>query len=251
MIFFPTLRTRRLTLQMQELSIGDAIELASMPAGRGEAEITAFLHGAIKAVEKGPTDPKDWTVQERMMAVAHYLAATTEANFSLGQGRFSDYLLGEIEGHTLEDQSLGEICGDKWTFRQLTGAMAESIERTVGDVDGIPVRVHWLVGAMAFQMVNDGENKEDGAGEPIDDWLLRRMRTFLKLPESSFVELMRAWIIARQKTEHLFRIEYTNEGIVAMPIHENKEGAEGQENTLPPARFPARACIGDWARAMA
>ena len=45
----------------------------------------------------------------------------------------------------------------------------------------------------------------------------------------------------RNKLHHLFRIEFTSDGIVAMP----KGGAASD---LPPARFPAHTCLSGMAR---
>ena len=251
MIFFPLLRTRRLTIQLQELSIGDSLALANTPSGRNESEITAFLRGAVKAVEKGPHDPADWTVQERTAAVAHYLCATGgEPDFQLGDGRFSDYFLGEDEKKPLGDISAGFCGGEEWTYRALTGRMAESIERLVGEVkfpDGsdMPPHVHWNFGAMAYQMLNADANPptDETPDGQADEWCANRMRVLLQFPESAFSELSDCWAICRVKTETLFSINYSDEGIVCLP----KEGAE---KALPPARFPARTCLSAWAQRM-
>ena len=93
MIHFPILRTRRLTVQLRELPIAESIAVASMPPHLYEASCTAFLRGAIETVD-GISDPAQWTVQERTLAVCHYLACTLEdgPDFAVGNGRFSDYL---------------------------------------------------------------------------------------------------------------------------------------------------------------
>lgn len=251
MIFFPLLRTRRLTIQLQELSIGDSLALANTPAGRNEAEITAFLRGAVKAVEKGPQDPADWTVQERTAAVAHYLCATGgEPDFQLGDGRFSDYFAGEDEKTPIGDINAGFCGGEEWTYRALTGRMAESIERLVGEVkfpDGreLPVRAHWIFGAMAYQMLNaDAAPPTDETPDgQADEWCASRMKVFMAFPESVFGDLISLWITSRRKTDTLFSIDYSDEGIVALP-------KEGTAENLPPARFPARTCISAWAQGM-
>ncbi|WP_197714678.1 hypothetical protein, partial [Nitrosomonas supralitoralis] len=88
MIHFPILRTRRLTVQLKELSIGESIAIAAMPSHLEEAVTTAFLLKAV-ATAKGIENPADWTVQERMMVVCHYLASVSDdgPDFAVGDGR--------------------------------------------------------------------------------------------------------------------------------------------------------------------
>lgn len=166
MIYFPPLRTRRLTVQLRELSIGDSLTLAAMPGHMEEASTTAFLRCAVDAAKVAVEDPARWTVQERILAVCHYLSATTEdgPDFSLGEGHYSDYLQGEADIQTsVQAVEVGEVGGDTWHVRHLTGAMAESIERMAGEIEGLSGRLHWLFGAMAAQLVRTGEEVPDAA----------------------------------------------------------------------------------------
>lgn len=245
MIYFPPLRTRRLTVQLRELTIGDSLALAAMPGHLGEASCTAFLRHAVESA-KGLADPAEWTVQERMLAVCHYLAATAEdgPDFSLGNGHYSDYLDGAADIRTDTDQrATGEVGGDTWHVRHLTGVMSESIERLVGEIPGLKPRLHWLVGAMAAQMVRAEEEVPDGSsGEgAFDEFLLARMKIMLAFPESDFEALMALHLAGQDELHHLFRIEFTDDGIVAMP----KGGVAGK---LPPARFPVYTCLSRLAR---
>jgi len=48
MYHFPILRTKRLTVQLKEISIGESISLASMPAHLNEATCGAFLRYAVQ-----------------------------------------------------------------------------------------------------------------------------------------------------------------------------------------------------------
>jgi len=244
-IHFPPLRTRRLTVQLRELSFSDSIAVASMPPHLAEAECTAFLRAAVQSA-RGLDDPARWTVQERMLVVCHYLAATAEdgPDFAVGEGHYSDYLDGGTDIQTSAPMlELGEVGGDVWHIRHLTGAMAESIERMVGEVAGIGARLHWLLGAMAAQMVRAGESVPDASdGEgAFDEFLVGRMRILSGFPETDFAVLMGLFFAGREKLHHLFRIELTGDGVVAMP----KGGAAAD---LPPARFPARTCLSGIAR---
>ena len=240
MIYFPPLRTRRLTVQLRELTIGDSLDLAAMPGHLEEASCTAFLRRAVDSA-KGIDDPSNWTVQERLLAVCHYLAATAEdgPDFALGDGRYSDYLDGASDIQTsVPLLEVGEVGGDRWHIRHLTGTMAESIERLVGEVPGVTGRLHWLLGAMASQMVRDGESVPDAsAGEgAFDEFMVSRMKVMTAYPESDFASLMALYLVGREKLHHLFKVEFTEDGIVAMP-------KGGVAANLPPARFPVRTCL--------
>ena len=245
MIYFPPLRTRRLTLQLRELSIGDSLALAAMPPHMEEAGVTALLRYAVDASKGGVDDPARWTVQERMLAVGHYLSATTQdgPDFSLGAGRYSDYLQGEADIQTsVQAVEIGEVGGDTWHVRHLTGAMAESIERMAGEVEGLSGRLHWLFGAMAAQLVRSGEDAPEAAdGEgAFEEYLLARMRVLKGYPDSDFAKLMVLYLEGRDKLHHFFALEFTNDGIAAMP----KGGAA---SNLPPARFPFSSCVSRFA----
>lgn len=94
-----------------------------MPAHLEEASCTAFLRRAVET-SKGIEDPAHWTVQGRMLAVCHYLASTAGGpDFSLGDGRYSDYLDGASDIPTaVASVEIGEVGGDAAGIRHLTGA---------------------------------------------------------------------------------------------------------------------------------
>ena len=243
-IYFPALRTKRLRVQLRELTIGESLQLVAMPPDKPEATCTAFLRRA-GAETDGVPDPRRWTVPERMLAVCQYMAATLEdgPDFAVGAGRYSDYLNGERD---IGDELVvvGEVGGDVWKARHLTGGMAEAIERLSGELAGIEGRLHWLYGAMAAQLVREGEDvpePEDGEGA-YDEWLLARMATLLAYPDSDAELMMGLFLSAREQMQHLFRVDFAPDGIVAMP--------KGGAATLPPARFPAASCVSEFARQM-
>lgn len=242
MIHFPVLRMRRLTVQLRELSIGESISIAAIPTHLDEVSCTKFLRCAVESVKDSTiTDPANWTVQERIMAVCHYLAAVSEdgPDFSIGEGHYSDYLDGENDSAVLQEYfEVGEVGGDAWSVRHLTGAMAESIERISGEIEGVSGRLHWLLGGMAAQMVRKDEDilsPADGEGA-YDEFLINRIRIFSGYPEGDFIALMSEYAVGCEKLHHLFRIELSHNGIISLP----KGGAA---NNLPPARFPVRACL--------
>lgn len=249
MIDFPVLRTQRLTVQLKELSIGAACQIAAMPTHAEQASNTAFLRHAIDTVSNGPTDPVQWTVQERIMATCHYMASTLEdgPNFSVGAGHYGDYLDGASnDAAALESVDVGELGGDVWRVRHLTGAMAESIERMNGEVGGVSGYLHWVLAGMALQMtLADGEDGMPQEGTALDNHLAEKMRVIAAYPESDFIALRAMYEAGRDKLHHLFRVVFSRDnsstGIIVLP-----QGGVA----LPPARFPAHSCVSGMAREM-
>lgn len=244
---FPLLRTRRLTVKLKELSIGSAIALSNMPEHLEEAACTAFLSAVIGTVQAGNENPADWTIQERTLVVAHYLASILPdgPDFSLSAGKYSDYLDSTDIVIAMNQIPIGDIGGDKWEIKHLTGAMAESIERLLGEVEALSPRLHWMIGAMAAQLVREGEEIPDLSSDGLyDEWLLARLRVFMEFPESDFEQLMGAYFTGREKLHHLFAFNFDDRGVVILP---KSGGTEG----LPSARFPVRTAISRMALNMA
>lgn len=237
MIHFPVLRTKRFTAQLKELSIGDAIALASMPPDYREAATTALLKAVIKEVQ-GVEDPSEWTVQERTLAVCHYIASIQDGdpNFKVGEGRYTDYLAGDKDypGDSVEAFSLQ---GDQCEVRHLTGAMAQSIERLIGELD-VPAKTHWLVGRMAAQLVV--QDSQVPTGGDIDAAMIERMRNLIDYPESEFAELLAIFSKATKQLDHLFVMESGDQGMIVLP-------REGSAADMPPAMFPAGSCVSELA----
>lgn len=244
MIYFPVLRTRRLTVQLRELSIGESIALAGRPEHLDEANCTAFLRSAVASSRGGPSDPALWTVQERLFAVCHYLAstATDGPDFSVGAGRYMHYMDSTDVAVPETLIELGMVGGDTWHIRHLTGAMAEAIERAQGDAEGLEGRSHWLLGGMAAQLVRSGESPPDETEGGFDSLLLQRMQVLARFPESDFMALMLLYNEGRDRLQHLFRIDFQPQGIVVLP------NTGGVAAALPPARFPAHTCLSSVAK---
>jgi len=241
MIHFPVLRTRRLTVRMKELAMIDAIALAAIPPHLNEEAATAFLRAAVDEAQ-GVANPEDWTVQERTMAICHYMASTLDdgPDFSLagGQANFSDYLMGE-QDYPGDRVEVGRIEGDSWEARHLTGALAGAIERLQGELPGIDGAAHWRVGRMAAQLIPNGQAVP--AEGDVDAALLERMRVIAQYPESVFVQLLGAFETACRQLDHLFLMDADEHGLMALP-------REDSAAAKPPARFPAGTCITELAR---
>lgn len=245
MIFFPPLRLRRATLQLRELSIAESIGLASI-ASEKEQEAQAFLIDKAVESNKGTLDDLNLlTIQERLHITTHYLACVSidGPNFSVGdESRFSDYFDGENDlGETVV--KLGELEGDDWSMGHLLGGDALAIERVKGAIERIEPRFHWILGAMACQLIRTGEEKPSSYNAAFDDWLVNRMKVLSAIGEGGFLALVALWQQGLEKLHHLFRIEFDDHGILVLP----KE----VDSALPPARFRTVSCVSEFAQRMA
>ncbi|MFM0058497.1 hypothetical protein PQR64_23025 [Paraburkholderia phytofirmans] len=251
MIEFRPLRTKRLALTLQEIAIGDAISLAKIPPSMYEAQTTRFLSSVIRVAEAATpahiTDPRAMTVQERGFAVAHYMAHVAESapDFMIGDGRFSNYLVGQQQ-HVVPTFAAGNVGGDVWSLVPLVGAAAEAIEELHGDLQGIEGEYHWMLGCMASQL----RKKDDVAPDPVTDtaygdWLRERMLVLSRYPESDFVQMLVMYRNAVRATRHFFNVDINDDGIVFLEEVEKEAVAK-----LPPARFPVSSCLSDFALRM-
>lgn len=251
MIEFRPLRTKRLALLLQEIAIGDAISLAAIPSSMYESQTTRFLTAVIKDADAATpthvTDPRAMTVQERAFIVAHYMAHVSETapDFSIGAGKFSDYLVGQQQS-VVPTFAAGDVGGDEWSLIPLVGAAAEVIEELNGDLPDISGEYHWMLGCMASQL----RKKDDAAPDPVtdtaySDWLRERMLVLSRYPESDFVQMLVIYRQAVRATRHFFNIDIDDDGIILLA--EVKKEAVA---TLPPARFPASTCLSDFALRM-
>lgn len=247
MIHFPMLRTRRFTVQLRELTIGQSMALTKLPAHLEQAEITAFLGYAVESVDGVSIDNSTWTVQERTLALCHYLAATNPDNpdFVVGNGRYSDYFDGKADGNGKRPVEVGIVGGDSWVLYDLTGRDAEIIESLQGELkddaeEVIEGRAFWLLGAMAAQLrrKDEGKKTELSSGE-YEQFILERMKVFAAYPESEFTSLLMLFMEARDQLVHFFDIDFSDNGIVCLPME------AAAEKNLPPARFPVSACLAE------
>lgn len=265
MIIIPPLRTKRFTAYLKELTLGEAIAVASVSPEKSQLETTRFLSYVVEKVEGKVTNPDFWTVEERSFAVCQYLAVTNRAepDFPIGDGHYSDYLDGsadnavpdapvfigelKVEGDTNEN-------ADRWFIRPLTGRYASAIERIQGEIktiDGKAVkpRFHWILGAMASQLVLESKNgtpyepSEAATDSEIDSFLVERINIFIRYPISEFSRLLELYLENRTKLYHLFKTDFGDTGIVYLPRE-----ADGR---LPPATFPVSSSIPSYALSMA
>ncbi len=247
----PDLRTKRLLIKLQELSIGDAIKLAAMPESQVMATQRQFLNSVVASAE-GVEDIGAWTAQEQMLVVGHYLAAVSDVGFVVKNnsgdvvGQFSDYLLME-QDYTDVIHQAGELAGDTWHVRHLTGDMLEAIERVIPEFPWLTPYAVWLVAMMAAQLVVEGQDNPapgDGGPDDFDHYLVERMNILLGFTEADFLVLSSFFFSGKKKLAHFFDMSIHNSGgIVALP----KEGAAP---TVPPVRFRVHSCLSPDAKGL-
>lgn len=256
---FDRLTTTRLQVQLRDLPIIEAIRLARMPDLAVEAENTMFLRAAIQ--DGGAfNDPALWTVQERNLAVCHYLMCLQPddmpRDFQVGTaGSFSDYFDGsaDIPAHTISAPvELGEVDGTVYGLRHLCGYMVESIERIAAsmlpeDATDNDRYLHWLFGAMAAQLVvlnaapDSPVEPEPDQISAYDDWLTLSIQGLQQMSQDEFTRVLVLYTEGKPTLYHLFDWEISpNGGIQFLPI--DGKGKEAAAD-LPPATFPVRTCI--------
>jgi hypothetical protein len=239
MILFPYLRTRRVAVQLLELSLGNAIALCKLPPDRHEAVTTEFLKMVARNIEKPTerhiTDPRMMTVQERTLLVCHYLSQVSDegADFAVGSdGKLSDYVVFDAD---LENEfvDLGEVGGKAIRLRPLLGVHVEMLERMCTS------RGDWLTGLLACQLEEVGATQPDFANltDPqLLEWVKSRFDAVHALPESEFEALYLAYSSGVSKLHHFFSPAVDDGGLV----YEVQNTEAGQQY---PARFRAISCI--------
>lgn len=249
MIAFTPFRTRRITVQLKELTVEDVMYLLHMPAFMYEAGTSEFLRrAAIEETKPRPgqvADPRLWTVNERAMLVAHYLAHTeAEPNFAIGEsGHLSDYIL-DGENAPNESVHLGIVSDDDWHMRPLLGFHAECVERLITTERISAGRAGWWLGAMACQLFRAGKESPDLSSmqdDELDDHIEKVVSTFKKYPESDFLNLLSLYLDGQEKLQHLLIADFNDDGVAFRA----KGGA-----SLPLARFPVHSCINEGSRAV-
>lgn len=246
MIHFPRLLTPRLNVQLRELTIREAVELNATPLGQHELAVSAMLAAVVKEAAGPHNNPGRWTVQERTLAVAHYLSGVSEdgGNFAIGEGRFLDYLDVEADRY-VESFEAGEAGGNAWQVGQLTGDAAVIMESICSR------RMDWITADMAARLVPMGSGEApapDATDEPhrYREWLTVQKSLIEALPESDFAALFAIYKAGLRGLHHLFSLDFDREGHLVLPHGAAQRGKEGGA-TLAPARFPVSACFTELA----
>lgn len=242
MIYFPPLSTKRLNVQLRELTIQQAIDLAATPIGRHEVTTQRFITSVVESSTGPEKDPLRWTVEERMMVLAHYLSCVSEegANFSLGgEAKFSDFLHADgAPDFGPEWVAVGEACGSEWRAHQVNGAQARAMEGACRS------QLDWMFAELAVRMrpVDDTKPPPDAVDEPeqFSEWLAARMGEVKALPESDFGVLFVLLRAGQEQLRHIFRVELDAEGFFA--VSKEMEGGRAA------GRFLVSSAVTDLAR---
>lgn len=247
MILFPHTRTRRLSVRLVELTLGQGIALCKLPAERHERTASELLRAIAKdadrPLDRYVTDPLLWTVEERTLLICTYLAhVTTDGpNFAVGGANLSDYI--EFANDSTKDESdLGEVNGVVRVMRPLLGLHAQALEGVCTS------RGEWLVGAVACQIFDKADPVVDWSAmsdADVREWLSLRTAAILALPESESQALFNAYDVGAGHLAHFFKTDFDDDGLLY--IATEKDGA----GPYAPARFLASACVSSLARALA
>jgi len=158
-----------------------------------------------------------WTVQERIVALFHYITAQEKGDWQLvDNGSVTDYL---IEQDYPETPYIFQDDGDLFHIVPLTGEYVEAIERATDSTRG-----KWILAAMAATI--RAEN-DDFDGIP-DERISENMTRLLALPESVFNRFLAHFQAAQIHLAHCVNIDFHDDGIILLP-----KGGTG----LPPVRF--------------
>lgn len=246
MITIPELRTARFILSVHEMYMIDSIKLTRMPDYLEHKQVSFAIKAMTEQVEGIVTDIGLWTVQERMLAICHYIAGTQEdghADFSVDELKFTDYLRAD-KPFSKQFYDHGVYEGDNWKGYPLLGYMAEEIERLYGEIENIDGKLHWITGCIACQLVPEGQELERNT-ENYSQELLKRMTVISQLAESDFLTLYAMLVKTNQELAHLFELEITDSGLVAVS-REIDDGKGG--STCQYARFPTSSIVSEPAR---
>jgi hypothetical protein len=242
MIIFKHSRFQRISVALTELTLGQAIALCKLPAERHEFVTTELLrYIAAQADQPRPTfvkDPLLWTVEERSMLVASYLAYVVEGgpDFPVGDLKLTDYLRFEAD-MAVPEADLGELNGKAIVMRPLLGIHAQVLESMCDS------RGDWIIGAMACRLWKREEPVHDwlGLGETgVRELIKARVQKFKDMAESDFEAMFLLYAQGAEAQYHFFNIDFDDKGVVL--VSNEKEG-DGGERTH--ARFLPLSCCSE------
>lgn len=220
MMFINDFVTKRIHAKMQELTLRQAIDLCEIPEHLNELGISRAL-AAVVAETNLPLS--QWTAQERLAAICHYLTAQEQGDFEVVAGaKLSDYVLHQDYPET-------PYQFDDLTIVPLTGEYLEAVERAC---QGKGKCGDWVVGAMAASIRSN--EPFDGS---VDEFVQENITRLLVLPESEFTRLCHHFLAAQAHLAHGFELTFTESGIAVLP----QTGGDG----LPSVQFRFDEIIGE------
>jgi len=238
--------TLRISMELNELTIGQTQDLCRIPARYEQQTMTAFLRAICTPIKRPDNsltvdDPIMWSVNERMNATIYYMAAMLEdgPDFAVGDGHLHDYLLA---GADYVAEVPFEFEGESLIFSPLHGYQAEAIESLIVSGKYPSDYFSWNAGYMAACM-----RAADEAPIPYShptqyqEALAKRIDDLRKLPESRFPNLFNAFLGAATTAQHFVHAVVTQHGVVAVQVTEpNSDTGVPQLGT---ARFRPRSAI--------
>lgn len=252
MKYISPVNTARISVEMSEMLIEDVEKLCEIPAVFEQRTVSELLRRVCTPIDRpgAVTDPRFWSVNERIFVVATYMAATRDdgPDFPVGNdkngGHFSDYLLSDTD-------YVGDIPftsgGRDMLFTPLLGYQAEIIEALIAGGTYKATDFSWWCAAMAACVRGADEEPvpytDDASYEAA---LVSRITPIRKLKDRQFVGLFHDFLEVQQRGAHLVHAITSSFGVVAAPVSERAEG----EPELAPACFPAHTCISVGARAV-
>lgn len=244
-MIFPHTRTRRLSVRLSELTLGEGMELAKLPAERVELTNTELLRivarGAEKPQPRYVTDPRLMTVEERTLLITTYLAHVSEdgPDFAVGGAHLTDYVQFDRDSKA-DFIELGEVAGKARIMRPLLGVHAQTLEilcKSRGD---------WIIGAIACQIsIKDVPEPDWAAMSDVAmlEWVDAQVKHVKGLPESMAGEVYAAYWAGADAMAHFFALDFDDNGLTYRAC--DMEAGHG------PARFRASACISGVSKELA
>lgn len=233
-----TVRLKRFTAHLRELKVGECMTLAKMAPERDHVSTSTLLKYIVDDASGLVTDPLEWTVEERLMVKAMYMSGTLEdgPDFSVGDdAKFTDYAMGD------KDYIADSVDVDGFSVINMTGRLAESIERLEGEIE-VSEYGHWLMGSIAARLHSGVVNIPDNDSD-LDAWAFERIKELLSLDQSEFSKRCMILATGNEKINHLFNLTIAQAGGYAVAPRE-------EESELPLARFPVDAVIQGVTKAM-
>lgn len=230
MIAFPRIELGAITVQMRELTLGEALAVSKVPERLQEARITKFLGFALG----DDTLARLLTVQERYYLLIQYLAVQDQTPLSSGI-EFGAYLL--PRSNPWRETVVGMLAP---VWRQVRGYHAELFELLAQDVSD------WLLCALAVQCdLQDWPTLPEGDApqSALDTVVRARYEALQNMPSSDFEALAQEWQAANMAMARFLRTGFDNKGITVLPAHGGADDA--------PARFRPSTAFGRIVRDMA
>lgn len=200
---------------VNELNLGQAIEIAQIPTDRHERKISAIL----TAILGGQIDPYELTLQERHYALMKYIERH-QATF----GYDIDFGIFEKEGMAQESVEV-----DGYTFRHLNGYECEALEQYASNY------LDWVLGSIALQI--SGEHIAPMIPATSIDFakniIRSRVQELYALDLATSEQIFNSYYVAMDELNHLIRYGFDDKGVVVTSLDGQNDIRFCQIPTIP------------------